>query len=387
MLNLLGFSKEKLAEYIKQNNTKIIVYGAGMIGKIIVPYYLVSHNLLDNIDCYVDSDKKKQGNHETINRKIIKICPVEKLDDVEDNTIILITNSNFSSVIPFLDSIPNLDKKDAAIIPVMQEVEVRNASVSERKVVEDYSSECIPKVINYCWFSGSPLPDYLKKCIESWHKICPDYEIKRWDESNYDVSKNPYMKQAYEAKKWGFVPDYARLDILYNHGGFYLDTDVELIKSLDELRNQGAFCGVEKWGNINMGGCSGAVPHHPMIKRILDSRESIPFKYDDGTLNLNTCGVYETAPFIELGMRVDNTTQRINDMTVFSSDYFHPYDYMSGETIITKNTYSIHHFNGGWLDKKSRDSRRKTMEEYKKLLHRMGYDYGEIQNISNNSGL
>ena len=93
----------------------------------------------------------------------------------------------------------------------------------------------IPKKIHYCWFGGNPMPEKDKKCIESWKRYCPDYEIIRWDESNYDVSKNRYMKEAYEEKKWGFVPDYARLDIIYNEGGIYLDTDVELVKNLDDL--------------------------------------------------------------------------------------------------------------------------------------------------------
>lgn len=88
----------------------------------------------------------------------------------------------------------------------------------------------IPKIIHYCWFGGAEIPEHDKKCIESWKKYCPDYQIIRWDESNYDYKKNPYMKEAYEAKKWGFVPDFARLDIVYEHGGIYLDTDVEIIR-------------------------------------------------------------------------------------------------------------------------------------------------------------
>lgn len=150
-----------------------------------------------------------------------------------------------------------------------------------------------------------------------------------------------------------------------------MDTDVELIKPLDSLRGQGAFCGVEKWGNINLGGCSGAIKHHPMLKKLLDYRKNIAFIRDDGTFNLETCGVYETKPFIENGMTVDNTVQRINGMTVFASEYFHPYDYMSGETNITDNTYSIHHFNGGWLDEKRKEERRKTVQAYEKILKRM----------------
>ena len=93
----------------------------------------------------------------------------------------------------------------------------------------------IPKKIHYCWFGGAPKSKLAKKCIKSWKRKCPDYEIIEWNESNYDVTKIPFMKEAYDAKKWGFVPDYARLDIIYNNGGIYLDTDVEIVKSLDDL--------------------------------------------------------------------------------------------------------------------------------------------------------
>ena len=229
----------------------------------------------------------------------------------------------------------------------------------------------IPKVINYCWFSGNPMPEYLVKCIESWKRFCPDYKIVRWDEDNYDVGKNIYMKQAYEAGKWGFVPDIARLDILYNYGGLYIDTDVEIIKNLDDLLGNEAFTGVEKWGNINMGGCSGAVPHHPMIKKMLDFRINEEFIMQDGSLNLTTCGYYETMPFIQEGFIPDNTTQTIDGMTIYSSDYFQPYDYMSGETCITKNTHSIHHFNGGWIDEKHKEERQKTKDNYQKMVSKL----------------
>lgn len=370
MLKLCNFTLINLAEFIHARNLQIVVYGAGMIGTIVVPDFLERNGLLNQLCCYIDADERKCGSDILIAGKSYNISSPFLLNSIDRHSIILITNSNYEPVINMLDSIENIDGMDAAIIPVLQTLELN--SPVEKYVYKDYSFEAIPKVINYCWFSGKAMPDYLKKCIESWHRYCPDYEIKRWDENNYDVTKNHYMKDAYEQEKWGFVPDYSRLDILYNYGGFYIDTDVELIRSLELLRYQGAFCGVEKWGNINMGGCSGAVAHHPMIKAMLDYRENIPFKYDDGSLNLNTCGVYETAPFIQAGMCVDNSTQRINNMTVFASDFFHPYDYMSGQTIITENTISIHHFNGGWLDEKARQVREKTAKKYQCILKRMG---------------
>lgn len=371
MLQLLDGSRKELAKYIKEQNKKIVVYGAGMIGKVIIPDYLLQHNLLDRLQFYVDMDKRKQQEGIMIQEKHYEICSKESLFEMPENSILLITNSNYGPVLKMLDGMRCLDGKETILFPVIEAREAEKETVEIFKWEEIQTTEQIPKKIHYCWFSGKEIPDYLKKCMESWHRFCPDYEIIRWDESNYDINKNLYMSQAYKTQKWGFVPDYARLDILYEHGGFYLDTDVELIKSLDELRNQGAFCGVEKWGNINMGGCSGAVPHHPMIGKMLETRKNLVFCYPDGTLNMETCGVYETQPFLNLGMHTDNTTQRINGMTVFSSAYFHPYDYMSGEAVLTDRTISIHHFNGGWLDESARKAREKTALEYRKVRSRM----------------
>ena len=171
------------------------------------------------------------------------------------------------------------------------------------------------------------------------------------------------MKEAYDAGAYGFVPDYARIDILYNEGGFYLDTDVEIKRSIDELRYQEAFCGVEKWQIVNLGGLSGAVKSHPMLKEYLDARSKISFYNKDGSLNKNTCGFYDTRIILQHGYKINGKTQCINGMNIYASDYFQPFDYMSGIVNETENTYSIHWFNGGWLD----DEMKKANEETKKI--------------------
>lgn len=127
----------------------------------------------------------------------------------------------------------------------------------------------IPKRIHYCWFGGNPKSELIKNCIASWQEKCPDYEIIEWNESNYDVTANSYVKEAYEAKKWAFVSDYARLDIIYNRGGVYLDTDVELYTSLDDLLKYDAFYCFESSRNINSGLGFGAVKDHASTKSCL----------------------------------------------------------------------------------------------------------------------
>ena len=256
-----------------------------MIGQMVVPDFLIRNNIDDRVICYIDIDKRKSRDIIKVGERKIAICSLEDIKEWNEKIFLIITNSNYSEITSIFDTLEYMNGIDAVIYPVIKTIEVENKIKTDTDILVDYCSDKIPKVIHYCWFSGNPIPDYLKKCMESWSEICPDYEIKRWDESNYNVEKNSYMKQAYEECKWGFVPDYARLDILYNYGGFYIDTDVQLVKSLEPLRMQGGFCGVEKWGNVNMGGCSGAVKHHPMIKKMLDYRANIQFKYEDGTLS------------------------------------------------------------------------------------------------------
>jgi len=151
------------------------------------------------------------------------------------------------------------------------------------------SENKIPKVIHYCWFGGNEKSKLIKKCIDSWKKYCPDYEIKEWNESNFDIEINNYVKEAYEAKKWAFVSDYARLWIVYNYGGIYLDTDVELIKSLDNLLNYKAYFGSEDGKLINTGLGFGAIKDNEFVKKIKDDYEYIHFIKDDGTYDITPC--------------------------------------------------------------------------------------------------
>ena len=355
-MNLKKTSYADLAKNIRKNNSRVIIYGAGMIGQIVVPYIIESYRLHDYVDCYVDMDKRKTGMKIAIGYSEYEIKTPDVLHDVKDNPVILLTNSKFYPVISFLETIDALRDSDCYIIPMMQKLEQRTS---------------IPKIIHYCWFGGKEIPDFLKKCMESWYKLCPDYEIRRWDENNFDVSKYPFTKQAAENKKYGFITDVARLDILYEYGGIYMDTDVKLLKSFDDLLFNKGFVGVERWGNINSGGGIGAVPHHPMIREMLDYRLKYPFIFEDGTQNIETNGLYETTPFVRHGMRIDNTLQIINGMTVYPASVFHPYDYMSCEEKIEDNTVAVHYFYGGWMEEEDRKNRASTQDKYEEILKRI----------------
>ena len=205
----------------------------------------------------------------------------------------------------------------------------------------------IPKKIHYCWFGGKPLPEEYKKNIESWKKHMPDYEIIRWDETNYDINKNPYTKYTYENKKWAFLTDYARLDIIYNNGGLYFDTDVEVIKSFDDLLNNKAFMGVECGGYVATGLGFGAEKGHHALKMNMDCYTQLKVE-KDGSITLINCPLVTTKLFNKYGLNDKNTIHNVLDVAIYPTEYFCPMDYKTGVINITQNTYSIHKYSYSW---------------------------------------
>ena len=210
----------------------------------------------------------------------------------------------------------------------------------------------IPHIIHYCWFGGNPLPELAQKCIESWKKYCPDYEIKRWDETNFDLDCCDYVREAYQEKKWAFVSDYARFKILYENGGVYFDTDVELIKSIDDIVENGAFMGLEESSEVSVATGLGLAANigTPLFKEILDNYHHSHFEKGEN-------GSYETVV-----TRVTNIALKHGDIQpdeisyvagirIYPSEYFCPLDFYTGKMTITNNTRSIHHYTASWYNK------------------------------------
>lgn len=212
--------------------------------------------------------------------------------------------------------------------------------------------EKIPKVIHYCWFGKQPLPESVRKCIDSWRKHLPDYQIKEWNESNYDIEGCEYVKEAYAHKKWAFVTDYARLDVVYQFGGIYLDTDVEVIKPFDGLLANDAFAGFDDDDQINTGVGFGARAHNPVIRENRDAYNHLSFYNTDGSLNLITCPRITSDILKRHGAKMNNTYQRLENITLYPREYFCPLNYYTGVLQKTDNTLSIHHFSMSWMNKK-----------------------------------
>lgn len=216
----------------------------------------------------------------------------------------------------------------------------------------------IPKKIHYFWIGGNPKPESVLYCIDSWKKHCPDYEIMEWNETNYDFTKNEYMRQAYKAKKWAFVTDYARLDIIYKYGGIYLDTDVELIKPLDSVLSYQGFMGfdktIEKDHYVATGLGFGMEPENPIIKEMMADYEGVKKDIEDGAIKYIPCPYLNTQVLRRYGLKNVDRDQMIQNIVVFASDVLCPKSYNTLQLHITERTLSIHHFDGTWQDSKGR---------------------------------
>ncbi|MBT2918463.1 glycosyl transferase [Vibrio anguillarum] len=233
----------------------------------------------------------------------------------------------------------------------------------------------ILKKIHYCWFGGSPLPDLALRCMESWKKYCPDYQIIRWDENNTDLNSCAFVREAYSAKKWAFVSDYIRLKVIEEHGGIYLDIDVELLKPLDPLLGHQGFMGFEqaKPYYVNTGLGFGAIPYHPVIKKLVAYYENIPFIRPDGSLDTTPCPERDFRVLQSFGLRPNGECQIIAGIVIHSPDFFSPIS-LIGDENFTENTISIHHFNASWHT----EEQKSRLKVKTRLINKFGYFPGKV---------
>ena len=236
----------------------------------------------------------------------------------------------------------------------------------------------IPKIIHYCWFGGNPLPEIAVKCINSWKKHFPNYEIKEWNEKNFDLTACDYCKEAYAAKKWAFVSDYARFKILYEYGGVYFDTDVEVVKSMDDILGKGAFIGRERITNsfpVNAGLGLAAEAKMPIIKEIVSYYEHIHFEQTEKIETVVEC---VTKILKKYGLSNENKYEQIQGIQIYPADYFCPFDYNIGKLCVTENTRSIHWYDASWLDSRMQRRRKICVRIQKTFKGRIGERIAKI---------
>ena len=211
----------------------------------------------------------------------------------------------------------------------------------------------IPKIIHYCWFGRGEKPELAKKCIASWRKSCPDFEIREWNEGNCDYLSIPFMAEEYAAKKYAFVSDVMRLIVLEQYGGVYFDTDVEVLRDISPLLDDEGFIGFENDQFVNSGQVMAAKAHHPVIRAMIEEYKKLHFTNADGTATPVGCPRLNTDVMEQFGLIRNGREQVVAGIHVYPADYFNPVDSTTGKLTKTENTYSIHWYSMSWLPKKT----------------------------------
>lgn len=346
---------------------KIVCFGEGRKLRTFIRT-LEEFDISKMLFCIIDNDENKDGTEIEIAMTKIKVYSFTNFLRMNlRDCLIVITSQEVCSIYEQLCSYEQLNDMSCCYCDFIrsetnEKIEKSRYYPSNLKV---YDTLQIPKKIHYCWFGGKGIPEQNRIWIESWKKYCPDYEIIEWNETNYDVSKNQYMYEAYQAKKWGFVPDYARLDIIYQHGGIYLDTDVEIIRNIDELLYQDAFAGIDGSRNISLGLGFGAVPQYHIFKEMLDFYNNIHFD-----VNHMIASPTLMRPLFERHhYNYSGNLERIAGMTIYPEKVLAGKDGVTGRISITEHTYAIHHYDGSWNDKDKVMRHKKIKELYENICN------------------
>ena len=340
-----------VSEFKARINKNVYCFGAGKAFDTFMKKF-DGFGLENHIKAIADNSPKMLT--KVVNNRCIPIISLEQmLDEITDNDCILITAAAYEEIIEQLEKIERLNSVKYYIYSIMR---IEQYDYDRRKIniplqLSKYKEIQLPKVIHYCWFGRKEIPNQYREWMNSWKKYCPDYEIIEWNEDNYDVHKNRYISQAYDMKKWAFVSDYARIDIINEYGGVYLDTDVELIKNIDVLLRNDAFCGFESYQFVAYGLGFGAKRHNPVLQEIKEYYDSTKFIRDDGTLNQVTCPVIQTEIMKKHGLNCNGKFQIVDGMTVYPSRVLcgmspHSFRIMCDPVY----TYAIHHFASSWAE-------------------------------------
>lgn len=362
---------------IRQGNLKkvfeeyqnIVLFGAGTLTTAMFEAYKESA-FEKKVDYILDNDKSKDGKMIHVNGKEIQLISVKRFSKLGlENYALIIMPVFMLDIVKQIDNLPVFNDVPTYIYAFLmnrgEEVPFSFRSTKDPR---------IPKTIHYLWFGGKDLPEKYKKNIESWKRYCPDFEIVRWDESNYDIEKVPFMRQAHEVRRWAYVTDYARKDILYRYGGIYFDTDVELVRSFEDLLYNDFFVGRDDVANINSGSGIGAVKGNPLMKALRDDYGSRMFTDENGKIIAKACGVYETALLIKYGYQPNNMFQQISEGTViFPRDVLCPISWIGLPDCYTENTCSIHRFDDLLIDGKGSEMAKIQRQEIEALIKRSGY--------------
>lgn len=369
MVNLQNCSFAEFSERIQ--NKKLYCFGYGDQAKMFFSRYKNS-GIASYLKGIVDNNTSKTGKTIDVNGKQVRTLTFDEFSNLADkDSVLLLTSVYCVDMLEQSDAEPRLEGLETYISIFIDSVREESDFEFTRGPAK------IPKKIHYCWFGGKPIPENLREYMRTWEKFCPDYEIIRWDESNYDVTKALYMQQAYEMRKWSFVKDYAGIDIICNYGGILLDTDVELLCSFDDLIYDDMFCGFESNGEVNFGSGVGAIKKNRIICDLLKLYDSISFIKEDGSLNNVPCTFYQGKILKKYGLKWNGAYQRLKGATIYPFEVLSAKNIWSKQLCTTDKTHSIHHYQASWVDSNFKRARDELTNNYAYLFKRMG-EYKDV---------
>lgn len=341
-------------EFIKTiGHKKVIQFGASSAWQYFLGLFPnIGTDIVNKTSMIVDNSVEKQGHSFEVLNQSIDVKSPDVLSE-QSNYVILITAilAHHEAICEQLLGM-NLGEDIECYSLYLMTFSTRNVDNSAvDKYFSDRKDKIIPATIHSFWFSGEDKPDLYKRCIESWHKYCPDFKIIEWNTDNYDVSQNAYMLEAFEKRKWAFVSDYARLDVIYSYGGVYLDMDVELVSSLNPYLCANSFFCRQDDGMLDFGSGFGAQKGNKLIREMLDSYKDRHYILPDGNID-RTAQPELMNPIIQRnGIVRNHDSMIVKDSLILSNNYIMSYSYASN---INNAKLGIHWHNGSWLDEKDR---------------------------------
>lgn len=334
---------------ILMKNKRIICWGIGNYFRAFIDSCL-SNEETYNLVYLIDNAPDMQNSYRKVNEKQIPVISFQEyLKHRCEDDLIIITTVHYKKIIAQV----NASDRKISFIPYALVQHGRN----ERNcILRREDTMQIPAKIHYCWFGRNEIPLKDREYIAGWEKLCPKYEIVCWNEDNFDIDRNEYVRYAYSKKKWAFVADYVRMYVLYHEGGIYLDTDVELLKNLDELRYQYAYMGMEESGCVNSGVGMGTVSGNPVIREVLQLYDSITKSDIESWTKWKVNAEWESDVLRKYGFVANNQYQIVKNIAIYPSEFFSPVLVGQKKIELSNQTFSIHHYHYSWMDEKQRNA-------------------------------
>lgn len=361
----------KLFDELKTKDIYCLGYGKHF--KNITFPFLKDSSLIGNLRGFVDSS---EDYIEMDGRRYRSICRADIASLPKEHTVLLIAVNGYREILSQLKADPGLAQINSIpsiyLEALYEDILMLTADQAPKEFRKN-DKPVIPRVIHAIWFSDNPMPEKYRRCLESWKKHAPDFEIKIWTLDTYKPKECLFFEQAVKDENWAFASDYARADLLRRYGGVYMDLDVEMIRPIDDLLYNDAYMSFESPGRIECGSGMGAQAGNRIIDKICKSYESRPYFKEDGAWDNSTCPVRYTQVIEKYGLKKNGGFQFIEDITIYPFEVLTAKSFDTGLIYKTDRTYTVHHHNGTWVPASARDAMERRYAEIIDYIQKASY--------------